>query len=166
MSIAELINAYTAGPELLQNAVAGMTAAEFDARPVPGKWSTREVICHITDFEPVYADRMKRVIAEHEPTMFSGDPDLFAKSLAYDSRDLANELVMIAAIRRHVGEILRTLPDDAFARKGKHSEAGPLTLEMLLRNVTAHIPHHVQFIEDKREVLAKNHLHEVENWSE
>jgi hypothetical protein len=166
MSFAELIDAYMAGPELLQNAVAGMAAAEFDARPVPGKWSTREVICHIADFEPVYADRMKRVIAEHEPTMFSGDPDLFAKSLAYGVRDLANELVMIAAIRRHVGEILRTLPEEAFARVGQHSEAGPLTLETLLRNVTKHIPHHVQFIEEKREVLAKNHLQEVENWSE
>lgn len=166
MSYAELIDAYMAGPELLQTAVAGMTASEFDARPIPGKWSTREVICHIADFEPVYADRMKRVIAEHEPTMFSGDPDLFAKSLAYDARDLANELVMIAAIRRHVGEILRTLPDEAFARVGKHSEAGPLTLETLLRNVTKHIPHHVAFIAEKRQALATNFSPEVENWSE
>lgn len=166
MSIPELINAYASGPELLQTAVADMTPAEFDARPIPGKWSTREVICHIADFEPVYADRMKRVIAEHEPTMFGGDPDLFAKRLAYDRRDIANELAMIAAIRRHVSDILRTLPDEAFARIGNHSEAGPLTLETLLRNVTQHIPHHVQFIEEKRRVMAKHRPEEAENWSE
>jgi hypothetical protein len=166
MSMAELIKAYAAGPELLQNAVVGMTPAEFDARPIPGKWSTREVICHIADFEPVYADRMKRVIAEHEPTMFSGDPDLFAKSLAYDVRDLANELAMIAAIRRHVSDILRALPESALARVGMHSEAGPLTLEKLLRNVTQHIPHHVTFIDEKRCAMSKNQPEDGESWSE
>ena len=48
------------------------------ARPIPGKWSTLEVICHLADFEIVYTDRIKRVIAENEPTMFAGDPDQFA----------------------------------------------------------------------------------------
>ena len=42
-----------------------------------------EVVCHISDFELVYADRMKRVVAEDRPTMFGGDPDLFASKLAY-----------------------------------------------------------------------------------
>jgi len=166
MSLEELIDAYAAGPAQLQLSVAGMTPDEFNARPISGTWSTREVICHIADFEPVYADRMKRVIAEHEPTMFSGDPDLFAKCLAYDVRDLENELQMIATIRRHVSDILRTLPESALARIGKHSEAGPLTLETLLRNVTKHIPHHVAFIEAKRRELAKNQPPEPESWAE
>lgn len=166
MTISQLIDSYAQGPELLRNAVVGMSPAEMDARPIPGKWSAREVICHIADFEPVYADRMKRVVAEHEPTMFGGDPDLFAQSLAYDKRDLTNELVMIAAVRQHVCEILRSLPEAAFARVGLHNEAGPLSLETLLKNVTNHIPHHVQFIEAKRRAMAKNRPEEEESWSE
>jgi len=150
MSIAELIEQYARGPELLRAAVAGLTPEQFNARPIAGKWSTREVICHIADFEPVYADRFKRVIAEDEPTMFGGDPDLFLKSLAYDERDLENELTLIASIRKHVAGILRTLPEEAFARRGVHSEAGPLTLEQLLRSATNHIPHHIEFIAAKR----------------
>jgi uncharacterized damage-inducible protein DinB len=78
MNPAQLIDDYLAGPQKLRAAVAGMTAEQLDARPIPGKWSTKQVICHLADFEPVYVDRMKRVIAENEPTMFSGDPDLFA----------------------------------------------------------------------------------------
>jgi len=64
MTQTQLIAAYAAGPELLKQAVAGMTAEELDAKPVPGAWSTRQVVCHMAGFEPVYADRMKRVIAE------------------------------------------------------------------------------------------------------
>jgi hypothetical protein len=68
----------SSGPAPVPRSIAGMTLEELDARPVPGKWSTKQVICHIADFEPVYLDRIKRVIAENEPTMFGGDPDLFA----------------------------------------------------------------------------------------
>ena len=84
MNHAQLIDDYLAGPQKLRAAVAGLTAEQLDARPIPGKWSTKQVVCHLADFEPVYVDRMKRVIAENEPTMFSGDPDLFAARLAYD----------------------------------------------------------------------------------
>jgi uncharacterized damage-inducible protein DinB len=148
-----LIEAYAAGPAKLRKAVAGMTAEQLDAAPVPGKWSSRQVICHIADFEPVYADRMKRVIAENQPTFFGGDPDVFAARLAYSQRDVEEELQLIEAVRRHVTRILRTLAADAFQRLGNHSEDGPLTLATLLERITNHIPHHVQFIEEKRRLL-------------
>ncbi len=69
------IDNYLDGPQLLRKAVAGMTPEQLTARSVPGKWSTLEVICHLADFEIVYADRIKRVIAENEPTLFGGDPE-------------------------------------------------------------------------------------------
>ncbi|MEX0718900.1 MAG: DinB family protein [Planctomycetaceae bacterium] len=148
-----LIDAYLDGPRQLRDAIAGMTPEQIDAAPVPGKWSTRQVICHIADFEPVYADRMKRVIAEEGPTMFGGDPDLFAARLAYDRRDIDEELAMIEAVRRHVARILRTQPAEAFDRTGNHSEHGPMSLRKLLETITGHIPHHVRFIEEKRRLL-------------
>lgn len=154
MDYADLIRGYCAGPQMLRAAVAGMNAEQLDARPIPGKWSTKQVICHIADFEPVYVDRMKRVIAEHEPTLLSGDPDLFAARLAYDQRDVAVELDFIEAARKHMEPILRSLRPEDFLRKGNHSDAGPITLEKLLTNITNHIPHHVKFIDEKRAALA------------
>ena len=153
MDYADLIRGYCAGPQMLRAALAGMTAEQLDARPIPGKWSTKQVICHIADFEPVYVDRMKRVIAEHEPTLLSGDPDLFAARLAYDQRDVAVELDFIEAARKHMEPILRSLRPEDFLRQGNHSEAGPITLEKLLTNITNHIPHHVKFIDEKRAAL-------------
>ena len=154
MDYAQLIDDYLAGPQKLRATVAGMTAEQLDARPIPGKWSTKHVICHLADFEPVYVDRMKRVIAENEPTLFGGDPDLFAARLAYDHRDVAVELDFIALARKHMGAILRALKPEVFQRRGIHSEAGPITLETLLTNITSHIPHHIKFIEEKRAALA------------
>ena len=149
----KLIDDYLAGPKKLREAIAGMTDEQINASPIPGKWSTRQVICHIADFEPVYADRMKRVLAEDEPKMFGGNPDVFAARLAYEQRDIEEELQLMDSVRKHVARILKTLPPEAFQRKGIHSERGPITLEKLLTNVTNHIPHHVKFIEEKRAAL-------------
>jgi len=153
MSYASLIDDYLQGPKLLREAIAGMTSEQIDAAPVPGKWSTRQVICHIADFEPVYADRMKRVIAEENPTMFGGEPDLFAARLAYAARDIEGELQLIEATRRHTAGILRTLAPEAFQRTGNHSADGPITLETLLCRIAGHIPHHVAFIQEKRRAM-------------
>ena len=153
MDHATLIEEYLAGPGKLRNAISGMTAEQIDAAPVPGKWSTRQVICHLADFEPIYADRIKRALAEDHPTIFGGDPDTFAARLAYDQRDVEEELQMIESVRKHMARILRTLSADDFRCTANHSEAGPLTVEQLLKNITNHIPHHIEFIRQKRAAL-------------
>ena len=153
MSHDALIEQYLAGPGLLRRAVAGMTMDQLLARPIPGKWSTQEVVCHLADYEPIYADRMKRVIALPEPELLKGDPGLFAARLAYDQRDVEEELALIEITRKQMARILRGLKPEDFQRKGGHSRDGMLTLEELLKRITGHIPHHVRFIEEKKRAL-------------
>ena len=149
----KLIEDYAAGPQRLREAVKGMSREQIAARPVPGKWSTLEVVCHIADFEIVGADRIKRVVAENKPTLPDGDEKLFATRLAYHQRDLEEELQLIGSIRAQVARILRTLSDDDFARVGNHTAAGPLTLQQLVERGANHIQHHLKFIAEKRKAL-------------
>jgi hypothetical protein len=149
-----LIEEYLAGPGLLRRAVAEMTRDQLLAKPIPGKWSTQEVVCHLADYEPIYADRMKRVIALKEPELLQGDPGLFAARLAYDHRDMEEELAIIELTRKQMARILRALKPEAFQRQGDHSRDGVLSLEVLLQRITAHIPHHVRFIEEKKRSMA------------
>src|SRR5215469_14698527 len=108
-----LIEQYLAGPGVLRRAVAGMTRGQLLARPGPGKWSTQEVVCHLADYEPIYADRMKRVIALEGPELLQGDPGLFAARLTYDLRDLEEELALVELTRKQMARILRALtPED------------------------------------------------------
>jgi uncharacterized damage-inducible protein DinB len=152
-SLNELIDNYLAGPRTLRQAVAGMTPEQVRARPVAGKWSALEVVCHLADFDPILADRMKRVIAEERPQLVGADEQRFAAALAYDNRDLDEELTIIERTRSQMARILRTLPAEALRRVGVHNERGPRTLEELLTTATNHIPHHVKFIADKRRAL-------------
>lgn len=149
MTLDQLLQQYEQGPELLRAAVSKAQESQYGLHPVPGKWSIRQVVCHIADFEPIYADRMKRVLVEDNPTMFGGDPDVFASGLHYEIRDVHEELDLIALVRRQMARILRQTDVEDFQRTGVHSESGPLTLETLLERITNHIPHHVKFINEK-----------------
>jgi len=152
-NLSELIENYLTGIETVRGAVAGMSRPQLLARPVAGKWSTLEVVCHLTDFEPIFAERMKRVIAEDRPTLLGADEKRFAEALAYHDRDLAEELAILENTRRQMARILRTLQPEALSRTGVHTEAGPRTLEQLLTGATNHILHHVRFLHEKRQAL-------------
>jgi uncharacterized damage-inducible protein DinB len=149
----ELIDTYVAGAKSLRQAVAGMSREQLVARPVPGKWSSLEVVCHLADFEPILADRMKRVIALDNPSLLGADENRFAAALAYQDRDIEEELAIIERTRGQLARILRKLPAEAWNRAGVHNERGPRTLEQLLSGAVNHIPHHVKFIHEKRKAL-------------
>jgi uncharacterized damage-inducible protein DinB len=153
MKLPAMIEAYLAGPATLRAAVRGMSREQLTARPVAGKWSTLEVVCHLADFDPILADRMKRVIAEDRPQLLGADEKRFAAALAYHQRDVEEELALIERTRGQMARILHTLPDEALGRVGVHNERGELTLERLLTIATNHLPHHVRFIAEKRQAL-------------
>src|SRR5208282_3830420 len=102
MRVQQLIDDYLAGPKAVFHAVAGMSPKQVLAHPVPGKWSTLEVVCHLSDFEQVYADDMKRIIAEEQPLLVYADENRFAAALAYDNRDLEEELDIIELTRQQL----------------------------------------------------------------
>ena len=125
MNLDSLIDQYLAGPGLLRRAVAGMARDQLLARPIPGKWSTQEVVCHLADYEPIYADRMKRVIALKGPELLKGDPGLFATHLAYDQRDVEEELALIESTRKQMARILRALKPEEINALLREMEATP-----------------------------------------
>lgn len=74
MTGSELIDAYLTGVESISQAVSGLNPAQPRARPVAGRWSILEVVCHLADSEALCADRLKRVLAEDRPTLPFADP--------------------------------------------------------------------------------------------
>ena len=152
-NISKLIEAYSCGSRLLRDAVSSTSESGWDATPIEGKWSIRQVVCHLADSEIVYADRMKRVLAEDNPTFFEADPDVFLPALHCSKRPWRTELTLIDAVRTHVLPILQSCDDEDFQRTGVHSLDGPMTLGTLLERITGHIPHHIAFIEEKLKAM-------------
>ncbi len=151
----ELADQFLAGVAQLRAAVAGMTREQLRARPVAGKWSTHEVVCHIADFDPVLVDRMKRILAygADVPLLLIADENLFVKALKYDERDTEEELTLIDATRKQMARVIRALSPDQLQLTGNHSKKGLQTLEKVIQTTTNHITHHLPFIAEKRKAL-------------
>jgi uncharacterized damage-inducible protein DinB len=151
--VRDLILAYEAGIDELRLAVAGMTPEQVLLRPVAGKWSTLEVVCHLADSEQYFADRMKRTVAMNHPLLIGVDSFLYAESLRYQDHCLDEELDLIAVIRRQTAHTLRLVSDDTWRRTAVHSETGLVTLRQLLLHAINHLRHHLQFITEKRSMM-------------
>ena len=153
-AVANLIDAYLKGPADLRAAVAGMTPEQLQAKPVAGRMSTLEVLCHIADFEPIMADRMKRIIALGEnPLFLAADENQYLAELRYHDRVAEEELTLIEATRKQMAHILKALKSEAFQKAGVHSMKGLLTLEKVVQGAVNHINHHLPFVHEKRKAL-------------
>ena len=155
MSPNELADQYLAGAAQLRAAVAGMTREQLVARPVAGKWSTLEVVCHISDFDPILVERMKRILAlaSDVPLLLAADENLFLKALNYDARDVNEELAVIDATRAQMARIIRGLTPEQLQLTGNHNKRGLQTLEKVIQMACNHVPHHLAFIAEKRKAL-------------
>lgn len=150
-----LIDRYIAGADVPAHAIAGLTKTELLAKPVPGTWSIQQIVLHLLDSDLIASDRMKRVAAEDHPTLIGYNETLFANKLYFDDLDTSLACELFAKNRRLTYEILKRLPDAAFARTGFHNESGEITLEYLVKTYVQHLDHHLKFIREKRAMLGK-----------
>ena len=151
---ADLIADYERGIEDLRTAVAGMTAEQVLCRPIPGKWSTLEVVAHIADTEIFFTDRIERTIAMDRPLLMSVDERAYPERLNYQAFDFSEQLDLFTALRRHLVRILRLQPPEAWLRVAVHSESGLVTLRQLVFQSVRHLRHHLPFIAEKRAAMS------------
>ncbi len=149
----ELLAAYLDGPPSLRRIVSDMTTEQLRARPVAGKWSTLEVVCHLVDSEQAWCHRMKRVIAEQNPLIIGYDETRFTAALAYHAHDLEEELTLLDCMRKQMARVLAGVSAEAWSRACVHSERGLMTLAEMLKAEVDHIPHHIRHIGEKRAAL-------------
>jgi uncharacterized damage-inducible protein DinB len=148
-----LIDRYASGGALLAYAAAGLTTEQTLAHPGPGEWSIAQLVVHLLDSDLVYADRMKRVIAEDDPVLQAFDENAWAARLGPESMSPAEAVELLKANRRWMVQVLRRCADADFARTGMHTERGRMTLADLLATATNHLDHHLRFLYAKRSNL-------------
>ncbi|RUL86463.1 DinB family protein [Tautonia sociabilis] len=150
MTIDVLIDRFENGGPLLAYSITNLSRAHEAARPGPGSWSIAELVVHLLDSDLVGGDRIKRVIAEENPTLLAYDENAWLSRLGYQDLPIEEAVSMFVANRRWIARILRTLPESDFARAGNHTEKGRLTLAELVLGYVGHLDHHLTFLYAKR----------------
>ena len=147
------IDAYLAGSRDLRAAVAGLGREQLISRPVPGKWSVLEVVCHLADTDATIAHRIKPILSEDRPAFDRVQPDLMQAALAYHERDVEEELTLFDLGRRQIARILAASPAEAWERTGVVGDRGDRSVAQMVDGAVQHLAHHLAFVAEKRRAL-------------
>jgi uncharacterized damage-inducible protein DinB len=153
MDQAALLDAYLGGPDRLRSAVTGLSREQMISRPITGRWSVLEVVCHLVDTDANIAHRIKRVLSEERPVFDRVKPELMQAALAYHDRDVEDELGILDLTRRQIGRILRASPQKAWERPGVVGDRGDRTVGQMLSGAVEHLAHHLGFVIEKRRAM-------------
>ena len=130
------------GPDILDEALAGVAENESKFVPAPGKWTIRQIARHLTDTEIVAGMRLRQIIAESRPLMALFDQDLWADHLSYNDCNPFDSAAKFRVLRADMSAILDSLPDAVFERVGLHPERGAGTLAEWVDRFGAHVEKH------------------------
>jgi hypothetical protein len=147
-----LIDRYATGGVVLVYAVSGLTRDQELAHPGDGagKWTIAQLVAHLVDSDLVGADRIKRVIAEPEPTLLAYDENAWVERLRSGEMSVEEGVYLFAANRRWIATVLKGCPEADFSRAGNHTERGRQTLAELISGYANHLDHHLRFLYAKR----------------
>src|SRR6476619_6510691 len=107
-------------------AIRGLTREDLLAVPAAdanvGRWSIQQVVIHCMDSDLIAADRLKRIIAEDNPTLIGYDENRFVQNLFYNDQSAEQAVQVLDLNRKLFAPVLKKLPPSAWDRKGTHNE--------------------------------------------
>jgi len=148
--LADLLERFRRGGELLAVATTGAAGLELDFKPAPDKWCVRQVVCHLADSEAVNVMRLRQVLAEDNPVLQAFNGDAWGDRLDYGRRKISQALETFRKLRTENYDLLKGTPEEAFARTGTHTEEGVKTLHQLVLGSAEHVEQHVKEIQEVR----------------
>ena len=143
-----LIRRYRDGHRAIVEALKDLRDDELD-RSASDEWTPRMIAHHLADSEMTSAIRLRRLIAENNPTITGYDEAEFAKKLTSD-RPIEASVEAMRWARESTAQILERLTDEEWLRAGTHSESGHYSVEDWLTIYANHGHDHAKQIERSR----------------
>ena len=125
-----------------------------------GTWPIRVLIGHLADAELVLAHRIRRIIAEDNPTLNLWDEHAFIDGGLYGCTEHSNllppmggDLAMIHTTRSWLVAMLMQLTETQWNRQGLHPTSGPISARKIANYHCWHLEHHANILNAKIEKL-------------
>lgn len=135
---------------LAQSRDAILSAAErlddkMEQSYAPGKWTARQILCHLADVEITMGYRLRQILSEDDHRIQPIDENAWASR--YGSLDARTAARSFRALREWNLELANSLRDVDLARPAFHPERGPEPAHELLRMWAGHDRNHLAQLE-------------------
>ena len=124
-----------------------LTSEQIEYKPAAGKWSVREILCHLADCEVAWAWRLRQIYGADHATLQPFEQDPWAR--AYDGVGYTTSAARATwtALRAWNLALIEGLSDDDRRRPATHPELGPVTLWNIVEIAAGHDLHHLHSLE-------------------
>jgi hypothetical protein len=143
------LDRFRTGYAAVEDALVDITDEELDRRPATDEWTARETVHHLADSETTAYVRLRRLIAEDDPTIVGYDEAEFARRLHYD-RAIGPSLAVLRAVREASLQLLASLTPQEWDRAGTHTESGRYSVDDWLGIYASHCHDHAEQIRAAR----------------
>jgi hypothetical protein len=130
-------------PDLIDEAVRGLSDDELRHQPSPEEWSILEVCCHLRDAADFEGQRIRWLVEEDRPTLEPYDQEALARERNYQDDDPRRVDIALRAFWGGLAYQLEGLSDEEWERGGTHPEIGPVTVrsraELEVEHARAHL---------------------------
>jgi hypothetical protein len=119
----------------------------WDIRPLPGKWSNKEIIGHLIDSAQINLQRFIRCTYE-EGFKLTYEQDAWVAVQRYQDTDINDLLDLWALLNRQIIRVLENYPADRLNTRCDVSKREPnlQTVEWLANDYVEHLKHHLKQI--------------------
>ncbi len=107
----------------------------------PGKWSAKQVLCHLADCEVAFSFRLRQALADDHHTIQPFDQEKWA--LSYDCYDARTALETFTALRNWNLGLIRSLKPEVMSKPLTHPERGAMEYRNLLETMGGHDLNHL-----------------------
>jgi len=128
--------------------LSGISEQKSLHRYVPGKWSIRQVLNHVTDTERAFAFRVLWFARGFESPLPSYDQSIAAAGADADSVSWAAHIEEFRQVRLSTISLFGNLPQEAWMRTGIASD-NRFTVRALAFIIAGHLAHHVRIIRER-----------------
>ena len=111
----------------------------------PGKWSARDILCHLADCEVVFAFRLRQTLAQPHHVIQPFDQDEWARM--YQAYEATAALAVFSALRTWNLALIHAVPAAEFSRPVTHPERGQMTFRTVVETMAGHDINHVRQVE-------------------
>ncbi|MBB6144627.1 putative damage-inducible protein DinB [Silvibacterium bohemicum] len=140
----------SATPRKIEQLIEDLGSERMDQPSAPGKWSPREIVCHLADTELAFAFRLRQTLAEGDHVIQPFDQEKWAANYAaYDAREA---LTLFCAIRNWNLALLRFTSEEQRSKTVTHPERGAMTFWIIVETLAGHDLNHLTQLQ----VIARN----------
>lgn len=134
-------------PRRVSDLLRTMTAEQIEGKPAAGKWSVREVVCHLADCEVAWGWRMRLIYGSDNPLLQPFDQNTWARAYQGDGYTTSAATAAWSGLRQWNLALIGSLNEQQRERSGEHPELGTLTLWNVVQIAAGHDLHHQRAVE-------------------